>query len=485
MEKRGRKSRSLGLIRAGLVSAAVMTAGWLYGCGAQPETETEAEEKKTVITIWVQDRHDLAYQQERIRRYNETNEDHVQVEYQVFAENYTQALDNAFQNGTAPDIMGYTSQVFGSYVGQGRFAVISAYWDEDFAEIFRPVMQEDVNVIDGKCYYIPTRASISRLFYNRDIFERVGIEHPPETMEELIADARAITSELSDEGIYGFAVNLKNPRSAIDRTIMKQGNTECGLKAGFDFAAGKYDFRRYQPLLESWQALLSEDCAYPNCRELDMDPLRQLFAEGKVGMYMSYAHTEISVYQSLFPTEQNWGCAELPTTRGIRVGTQNYSPQGGYLFNANTGNMKLAWKVYRDLFGNLDYLTDYSRQGLGVSVVPAVQEALLASASENPDWYPELGLLATDRIWPKTPQERYGAAVAINGPDLYDTMETILLGHAEAEAALSDLSDRYNAAYEQGIANHIGSDMQIVGFDPMEPMEKGNSDVEAFSKPEF
>lgn len=462
------------------IAAVVMGISLLSGCGArevQKDPEAGAE-KKTVVTIWTQDRHDLAYQQERVRRYNETNEDHVQVIYQAFSENYTQAIDNAFQNGTAPDMMGYTSQIFGDHVGQGRYAVISAYLDPEFQEQFGSVMQEGVNVIDGKCYYVPTRASISRLIYNQDIFERVGIEKPPVTMEELIRDAGLITENLSGEGIYGFAVNLKNPRSAIDRTIMKQGNVECGLKAGFDFASGRYAFERYQPLLEQWKQLLSPECSYPDCDGLDIDPLRQLFADGKLGMYISYTYAEQNVYKGIFPTSQNWDCAELPTTDGIRIGTQNYSPQGGWLFNANTGNLKLVWKVYRELFGNVEYLTDYCEQGYGVSVIPAVQEALQSKSDAATQWHPMAGLMKTDRIWPKAPQERYEAAVSVEGQDLYDVIRAILLEQADAESALANLSERYQKAYEQGIANHIGKDMQIEDFDPMNPVKQEGLSVE-------
>lgn len=46
------------------------------------------------------------------------------------------------------------------------------------------------NEIDGKLYFIPTTGSTCRLFYNTEIFERVGIENPPTTLEEMVGGCK-------------------------------------------------------------------------------------------------------------------------------------------------------------------------------------------------------------------------------------------------------------------------------------------------------
>lgn len=84
------------------------------------------------------------------------------------------------------------------------------YMDDDMKEYFKDEVYEGINEIDGKLYYIPTCGTTGRLIYNKEIFERVGIKNPPTTMEEMVEDARLITSQLSGEGIYGYAQHMKS-----------------------------------------------------------------------------------------------------------------------------------------------------------------------------------------------------------------------------------------------------------------------------------
>ena len=149
--------------------------------------------------------------------------------------------------------MAYTSQLYDEYQSKNYFADMAPYMDEEFRNTFGSLMLEGVNLIGGRCYYIPTGATGVRLFYNEALLERAGIRKPPATMEELVADARSITEQFSGEGIYGFASNMKNPKSAIDRSITKQGVKEQGIKAGYDFRQGRYDFEKYADLITQWR----------------------------------------------------------------------------------------------------------------------------------------------------------------------------------------------------------------------------------------
>lgn len=444
----------------------------LAGCGAEEAVpETQTPEEKTTVTIWTKDRHDAAYQEARIKHYNETNPDGIIVEYRTYSDNYAQALDSAFQTNRGPDIIAYTDRVFNQFFAQGHFADIMPYLDAELQKTYESVMLPGVNVFDGQCYFLPTAGTTSRLFYNGTLLEQVGILEPPATMDELIAAARAVTEHFSQEGIYGFAVNLYGAQSGIDRTIGKQANRDVGLKCGFDFERGCYDFTRYETLLEKWRELLGEDCAYPRCDELDIDPLRQMFAQGKIAMYISYIHAEQGVYQQQFPAGAKWGCAEIPTSVENPVGAQNYSLNGGYLFNAGSPHLDAAWKVYLALFADLDYQKDYYEHGFGVSVIPQV----LAEA-EADGYHPQFETLVLgegDRMWPKAPHEENGKAVQITGLDFYEVFKSLLYSQENIADALEELTERYNEAYEAGITQGVGREIKIPGFDPMNPQTAG------------
>lgn len=451
------------LIRTGAVAAALLAVTTACGVKAEPGES----ERPTIVTVWTKDRHDAAFQEAKIDEYNRANQDNIKVEYKIYSDNYYQVVNTAFQNHNGPDLMAYTSQLYDEYQRKNYFADISPYMDDEFRDTFGSLMMEGVNLIGGKCYYIPTGATGVRLFYNKTLFERAGIEKPPETMEELVADAERITRQFSGEGIYGFASNMKNPKSALDRSVTKQGVREQGVKAGFDFGQGRYAFEKYTDLITQWRELMSDRCAYPNCEELDIDPLRQLFSEGKIGMYMSYTHSEEGVYKKQFPMEEEWDCVKLPTTAGRAVGRQNYSLNSAYLFNAASPHMDEAWKVYRAIFTNQEYLEEYYMNGLGISVVPAVIE----EARQN--GYKPKGTAALvqedERLWPSAPQEANPGAVAVKGLDMYDTMKNLIFGTEDIREGLRDLSLRYNEAYQKGIGDNIGSEFRIDGFDPMNP----------------
>lgn len=439
----------------------------ITGCTLDKKIETESDGRKTVVTIWTKDRHDAAYQEVRVKEYNESNTDNIVVDYRIYSDNYAQALDSAFQTNSAPDIIAYTDQVFYQFYAKDYFADMMPYMDEKFKKDYESVMIDGVNVFGNQCFFVPTCGTTPRLFYNKTLFERAGISGPPTTMEEMIEDAKLITSMFSDEGVYGFAVNMNNAKSALERSLLEEADREIGIKSGYDFKNGCYDFTGYEPIIENWRVLLSGECAYPNCASLDIDPLRELFADGKIGMYISYIHSEAGVYQVQFPMEDEWGCAEIPTRGGKAAGAQNYSLNNGYLFNKNSEHLDEAWKAYCALFGDLDYQKEYYMNGFGISIIPQVLEA--AEKDGYVPRYQTLLLGEYDKMWPLTPQEENAEAVVVDGLNFYEVFKELLFDQEEIAPVLAELTEKYNTAYEQGVQNGLGREIIIPDFNPMNP----------------
>ncbi len=430
-------------------------------------TEAAASGEKTVITVWTKDRHDAEFQQAKVDEFNATNTDNIEIKYEIYSDNYVQAVDMAFQSGEAPDIFVYQEQMFANYVNAGKYADLTPFMDDTFKATFAENMMDGLNVIDGKCYYVPTAATTCRLFYNKDIFARLGITNPPTTLEEMVEISKKITTELSGEGIYGFAANMKSPSSALNRSMTQMIQRGLGIHTGFDFAKGEFDFNGYGDVIAAWKELMSAESAFPGSESLDIDPLRTQFAAGKIGMYMSYTHAEPGVYENQFPMEQEWGCVQIPTVGGNVVGAQNYTANNGYLFNAASENLDAAWKVYTAVFADVDNLAEYYSAGLGISIVPSVIEKATPKQTyvDNPD----LLISGTDKIWPKTPLELNVDAVVVEGQDMYNTFAAMILSDLDIQSGLQDLTDRYNAAYRAGIEEGIGKEVKIENFDPMNP----------------
>ncbi len=476
----------------GITMAALMTAGTLAGCsgagtsattsssqGGQTTAQTEAGKagteqsaassgEKTVINIWSKDRHDATYVQSKVDEYNANNTDNVQINYQLYTDNYVQAIDMAVQSGELPDILVQQEQMFDKYVNEGQWANLYDYMDADMKEYFKSVIYPGYNELDGKLYFIPTSGTTCRLFYNKEIFQRAGIAEPPKTLEEMVEDARIITSQLSKEGIYGFAENMKSASSGLQRSMCIGLERETGLVRGYDFAKGEYDFTQWADTLKLWKELLSDECAFPGCESLDIDPLRTQFAAGKIGMYMSYSHAEPGVYENQFPMDSSkWDCVPIPTVGGKALGKQYFTGTGAYVLNAKSPNVEKAFQVYKKVFANEDYLIGYYEGGYGVSILPSV----IAKAKPSEDFQNKKWLLISDidALLPKPPHSAFASGMVVEGEDMYKTCESIYYGDADIESTLKDLTERYNKAYQDAVKNGTGHEIKIANYDPMNP----------------
>lgn len=475
--------------------AALMAAGTLAGCsgagtsattsasqGGQTTAQTEAGKagteqssaasgEKTVINIWSKDRHDATYVQSKVDEYNANNTDNVQINYQLYTDNYVQAIDMAVQSGELPDILVQQDQMFDKYVNEGQWANLYDYMDADMKEYFKSVIYPGYNELDGKLYFIPTSGTTCRLFYNKEIFKQVGIAEPPKTLEEMVEDAKLITSQLSKEGIYGFAENMKSASSGLQRSMCIGLERETGLVRGYDFAKGEYDFTQWADTLKLWKELLSDECAFPGCESLDIDPLRTQFAAGKIGMYMSYSHAEPGVYENQFPMDSSkWDCAPIPTVGGKALGKQYFTGTGAYVLNAKSPNVEKAFQVYKKVFANEDYLVGYYEGGYGVSILPSV----IAKAKPSADFQNKKWLLISDidALLPKPPHSAFASGMVVEGEDMYKTCESIYYGNADIESTLKDLTERYNKAYQDAVKNGTGHEIKIANYDPMNPTLK-------------
>lgn len=466
--------------------AAVMTAGMVAGCsgGGEKGGETSvtttassqagdtkegaASGEKTVINIWSKDRHDAAYVQQKVDEYNAGNTDNIQVNYQLYTDNYMQAVDMAVQSGELPDILVYQDQVFNKYFGQDQWLNFYDYMDTEMKEYFKDIIVPGSNELDGKLYFLPTCGTTCRLFYNKEIFERVGLTEAPKTLEEMVAYSKLITSELAGEGIYGFAENMKSASSGLRRSMTVGLQRETGMLEGYDFAKGEYDFTPWAETLNLWTELLSEESAFPGCESLDIDPLRTQFAAGKIGMYMSYSHAEPGVYQNQFPMDsEKWDCAPIPTAGGKVSGKQYFEGTSGYLINAKSANVDAAFKAYKDIFTNEEYLGGYYEGGFGVSILPSVIGKSKPSADFlNKEW---LLISDIDALLPKPPHSAFTSGMIVEGEDFCKTSESIYYGGADVDSTLKDLTDRYNKAYQEAIKNGVGYEVKIDGYDPMNP----------------
>jgi multiple sugar transport system substrate-binding protein len=428
-----------------LLVLALVLAACSSGNSTNGETNTGTEGNgaaaaKTKLTYWTMDRHDMEYMQQKIDAYNATNTDNIEVEMKVMADNYNQSLEVAFASNQAPDI--FKVNDFQVYVSKGYLAPLDDLLGAEFLAQFEGTLNEKVTNIDGKVYSLPNTGQFWRLLYNVDLMEKAGYSEPPKTLDEMVDAAKKITEMGKAEGIYGFASNFKNG-SGFTRPGFASGSESSETShEGFNYQTGEFDFSMYRDVVEALRQIKVDGSLIPGAESLDIDPLRAQFAQGKIGMYINHSG-EPSVYNSQFPTDINWSTTMVPTKDGEIKGA-SWVAAGAYIgINAKSDKQEAAAKFFKYLY-SLELRKEYQEQGLGLSVLPYVNEA-----SGTPSLKGIEGFLPTkyDAIYPVTPLGI--TETKLEGKKAADLLtEYILIGNQSLDAVIEDLNTRYKKALE-------------------------------------
>lgn len=129
----------------------------------------------------------------------------VKLNQHASTEEFWNALPIAISAQAAPDVIAYTDEGASEYIATGVV--------HPLGELIESSGFEKDAIIDslwkgwtyqGELYGIPRDAATSMLFINKDYFRAAGLESYPETMEELAAAAKALTTD----DVYGLCINL-------------------------------------------------------------------------------------------------------------------------------------------------------------------------------------------------------------------------------------------------------------------------------------
>lgn len=462
--------------RIGTVTLSVLLAGSLAACSngsnnaatspaastkpsEQPASAAPVKKDKTKLTYWTGDRHDMDYIKGIVQKFNETNGENIEVEMVVKTEDFNQAIDLAFASGQAPDIIRVKENTIQPFAQKGYLKPIDSYLDDAIKKKF-PVI-DDFNRIDGKMYSLPNYGSTLRLVYNKELFAKAGISAPPKTLKEMVEDAKKITVVGKATGSYGFAQNFKSPESALGRSarVIAEASGYGGF--GFDFKTAKFDFTGFKEVISSFKQMVDEGSTLPGMESLDIDPLRAQFAEGKIGMYISYS-SEPGVYANQFPAKVEWAAAPVPTIDGTIKGATSFLGGQWLALSNTTKNADHAWKFMQFMY-NDDVLKTYHEKGFGLSMVPSI-----ASVAKKPEIKGIDGFLpvGNDGTWPLQP------TVTVEGMKKDDAFFKYMISGGNLDQIIQDLNKRYNDALDKAIAKGTVKVQPNPSFDPMKLMMK-------------
>lgn len=421
-----------------------------------PASEQPKSGEKIKLSYWTGDRHDQEYIKELVDRFNETNADNIEVELVVKTDDFNQAIDLAYASGQAPDIIRVKENTIQPWVKKGYLEPIDGYLSEEFKQKFQAI--PDYNQLEGKMYSLPNYGTTLRLVYNKDLFAKAGVDAPPKTLAEMVDIAKKLTEAGKAEGAYGFAQNFKNTQSAMFRSarVIAEASGLGGL--GYDFKTARYDWGSYKEIVEAFKQMVDDGSTMPGMESLDIDPLRAQFAEGKIGMYISFS-SEPGVYQDQFPAKIDWAAAPVPTIDGTVKGKTSLLGGQWLAISSQSKHKDAAWKFVEFMYSD-EFLKTYQEKGFGLSMVPAISEI-----AGSPNIKGIEGFIPTenDGTWPLEPT----SSIQVEGELATDAFFKYMLSGGDLDAIIADLNKRYNAALDKAIAAGEVKAEPNPDFDPM------------------
>ncbi len=432
----------------------------IQASGSEKESvqQSSSQEEKTVITVWTGARHDLELRQKQIEEFNASNDMGIEIDYVVQTDNLSNMLTMAASSGQSPDIFCTgANDKLQQYKDAGLIQPLNPY----ITDTERTVLDiennsyEGVNVLGDEIYFMPTsRRSGSRLIYNKELSEKAGIQ-PPATLDEVVSAAKALTQ--AGEGT-AYGVIFPGQSSPFERWL--EGIAELSGVKPYDYAAGRYEFSGYKPILEAVRQMFQDGSVFPGSTSMKIDPTRTQFAEGNVGMYGN-ASQEVGVLTEQFPARIEWGVAKLPTIDGTVKGCITSVPENGWVMTLQAKDPEKAWEVIKYLSSE-KVLVEYVEAGYGLAISDYIAEKVDNSKIGRMADFAETG--GYDSMYPLMPP------VSPEGETYRDALWSACQPDGpEIDAIIETLNKTYNDALDKEIKRGKIKRLVIENYDPLNP----------------
>lgn len=457
--KRTKKLAALGL-------AGMMAVSALAGCSSGNSTESkapgsEAQKEtssgdKVKITVWTENRHDLEYMNKIVDEFNKTN-DHIEIEYVVQTENYVNLLTMAANSGQSPDVFTQVNPAdFKNFADSGIIEPLNDYLTDEFKKVNEADkhLYEGYNVQGDKIYFVPCgKRSGSRIIYNKEIFDKLGLE-VPKKLSDLPKVAKTITDAGAGE-FYGIA--FPGASGPFERWL--EHSAEMSGITPYNYREGRFDFTGFKPYLETVRQMFTENSVFPGSSSMKIDPVRVQFSEGHIGIHAN-ASQEATVLTEQFPSKVEWGVAQLPTLDGEIKGSEACSPNNGWMMSAFTGHPKEAWEVI-EYFGSETVLKGYLEGGYTLPLSSYMAEKIDKTKTGR---MADFAGADYEAVLPVAP------SVTPEGENYRDALWNACLPEGGSiDETIAALNKTYNDALDKEVTMGKTKRLVIKDYDPLNP----------------
>lgn len=344
-----------------IISAILLVAVLnLVGCSSDNSGEAEGEDGKTEITYYsfsaAPDYEDVLDQM--VKAFEKENPNiKVNTELTAYADYFTK-LQTRIAGGNAPDVYELNYENFVQYASKGTLADLSNFIekDENFDSSQLNQAAFEAYQYDGKQYGMVESFSNVLTFYNKDLFDKAGVEYPTAdwTWEDELAAAKKITDE--ENNIWGtfapttmnefFKIAAQNGGQLFNEEGEPTIDSEANLEA-LDYMVDK----------------VTKSGVSPSPAEMSGQAPADLFLNGQLGI----VHTGIWMFDAFKDASFEWDVAlEAGNTQkahhffanGLAVSADTDKKEAAYKFAAFMSASEQVAKLRVENSWELPAITD-------------------------------------------------------------------------------------------------------------------------------
>lgn len=410
-----------------LTSLLVLTA---CSDGGDPEPEPQAQPEHLTGEISFQ----VSGEQEEVAAYEAViaafadEQPDVDVEMIPIADkgDHLARLATGFSGGNPPDVFLVNFREYSQFVVRDAIEPIASHLEDVNLDDYYPQPQEAFT-FGGELQCFPQNVSSLVAYYNKDLFEKAGLEHPP--ADWTWDDFRDYAVALTDGKVHGLGIEPNVIRLA-PFIWSNGGELVDDLDAPTRFTLEDPASRE---ALEFIVGLVRDDKVVPTLEELEAQDLETRFVSGKLGMLLS-SRRDTPAFREVL--ELNWDVAALP----VAETPANILHSDAYCISRASENVDAAAAFVRFAVG---------RQGQTITAlagrtVPSLIEISTSGAFLDPTQPPEHSQVFLDSVplLQRTP-------VLPTWPEIEEVVEEVLtLAFYEDGFTIDQTIEQINAVAE-------------------------------------
>jgi len=291
--------------KIGVVVMALLIVLILFG--------TAVSAKKTVtFFLALYDGLTPEYYQDLNRAFNKANPD---IDLKIVPVDWNKLHDKlvvSIAGGRPPDLSVIGTRWLLEFLKVGAVEPIEKYLSKKLLDNIEPgAMEARINNI---LYALPVAIGPRFLYYRTDVFQKYGIAGPPDTFEEMLADAQKINNP---PNLYGVGMSGKKYTELTEFAYYLLGNDGYFFKINPDGSYGKCRINDEAGVgaLTFMNDLVNKyKVTEPGVTAYTRDEVQDLFVSGKLGIMLSGAFTE-SILKQRGATFK-WGYGLIPHFAG-------------------------------------------------------------------------------------------------------------------------------------------------------------------------